>query len=86
MRDVAALLTPIVGRIVLDRTSLDGRYDFELTWMSEQPRPPTGDLPPPRSGASLFTALQEQLGLKLTGGRGPIDVLVIDSVSPATDN
>jgi uncharacterized protein (TIGR03435 family) len=87
MRDLAAALTPIVGRIVLDRTGLPGRYDLELAWASDQPRRATDDIPAPDpDGASLFTALQEQLGLKLTGGRGPVDVLVIDSVSPPTEN
>lgn len=87
MRDLAAVLTPLVGRIVLDRTDLTGRYDLDLAWAPDQPRPRTDDiLAPDPNGASLFTALQEQLGLKLTGGRGPVDVLVIDSVSPPTDN
>jgi len=87
MGDLAAVLTPIVGRIVLNRTGLTGRYDLELAWAPDDRRPTANDvLPPDPNGGSLFTALQEQLGLKLTGGRGPVDVLVIDSVSPPTDN
>jgi len=86
MRDLAVFLTPMAGRIVLDRTGLAGAYDLEMTWMAEQPRA-GDDLPAPDpNGASFFTALQEQLGLKLTGGRGPVDVLVIDGVSQPTDN
>jgi uncharacterized protein (TIGR03435 family) len=87
MRDLAAALTPIVGRIVIDRTGLPGRYDLELAWVPDQPQRATDDIPvPDPNGVSLFTALQEQLGLRLTGGRGPVDVLVIDSVSPPTDD
>ncbi len=86
LRDLAAVLTPIVGRIVIDRTGLTDRYDLELAWTPDQPRQATDLLAPDPSGVSLFTALQEQLGLRLSGGRGPVDVLVIDSVSPPTDN
>jgi uncharacterized protein (TIGR03435 family) len=60
----------IVGRIVLDRTGLTGPYDLDLAWAPDQPRSTTNDvLPPDPNGASLFTAMQEQLGLRLTGGR-----------------
>jgi uncharacterized protein (TIGR03435 family) len=87
MRGLAGILTPMVGRIVIDKTSLTGRYDFEMSWTPDQPRPATDAAPTPDpAGASMFTALQEQLGLKLTGGRGPVDVIVIDAVSQPSDN
>ena len=71
---------PEVGRIVEDRTGLTGSFDLELTWtraVSPQGEP---------IGASLFTALQEQLGLKLEPVRAPVDVLVIDRVEPLKPN
>jgi uncharacterized protein (TIGR03435 family) len=78
-----------VGRVVLDRTGLTGSYDFNLTWTPDQmPQrgPGTGADQPGRingveidpNGPSIFTAVQEQLGLKLDPQRGPVDVLVID--------
>src|SRR5688572_7381806 len=67
-------LSPIVGRVVIDRTSLTGLFDFDLTWAPEAG--------PDASGPSIFTALQEQLALKLESTRGPVDVLVIDHVEP----
>jgi uncharacterized protein (TIGR03435 family) len=60
------------GRYVIDRTGLDGPYDLELEF--------TPDQSPDTSGPSLFTALQEQLGLKLDSARAPVEVLVIDRV------
>ena len=87
MHNLAAILTALVGRVVIDKTNLQGAYDFEMEWTADQSRPLAGDAPAPDpAGASLFTALQDQLGVKLTGGRGPVDVLVIDSVSPPTEN
>jgi uncharacterized protein (TIGR03435 family) len=68
----ANFLSGIAGRVVVDRTNVDGAYDFELQYAA--PESNRTDLP------SLFTALQEQLGLKLEPTRGPIDVLVIDHV------
>lgn len=59
------------GRPVVDRTGLTGRFDFTLNWSPEG----TTDTDAP----SIFTALQEQLGLKLQPARGPVDVLVVDS-------
>ena len=70
------------GRVVLDRTGLTGNYDFNLTWTPDQmPQRPPGvpDLPPVSGdGPSLFTAVQEQLGLKLDSQRAPVEILVID--------
>ncbi len=75
------------GRIVLDRTGLTGNYDINLTWTPDQmPRPAGGGDQPPQingvavdpNGPSLFTAVQEQLGLKLDSQRGPVETLVID--------
>ena len=71
-------LTSLVGRQVVDRTGLTGVFDFDLTWAPEQNADATGP--------SVFTALQEQLGLKLESTRGPIDVLVIDHVVPLIPN
>ncbi len=77
-----------VGRAVVDRTGLTGNWDFELTFAAEPPRgplPPGIELPPVDPDApNLFTALQEQLGLKLEATKGPVEVLVVDSVSQAT--
>jgi uncharacterized protein (TIGR03435 family) len=96
MSSLAQTLSPQVGRIVLDKTELTGNYDFELTYSLEGLGSifPGGG-PPLINGApapidpnqpNLFTALQEQLGLKLDSQRGPVDVVVIDSVQqPAAD-
>ena len=76
-------LTGTVGRYVVDKTGLEGRWDFTLTY---QPMP-LGANPAPAADSNvpnLFTALQEQLGLKLEAARGPVDVLVIDSVDRPT--
>ena len=75
-----------VDRMVMDRTGLSGYFDVELEYTPEQ-LPRAGaelpkDLPPiPRDGPSIFTALQEQLGLKLQPSTAVVDVLVIDSVA-----
>ncbi|HMB80900.1 MAG TPA: TIGR03435 family protein [Vicinamibacterales bacterium] len=77
------------GRVVVDRTGLTGNYDFNLTWTPDQmpQRPPGAPADQPvqfngvaidPNGPSLFTAVQEQLGLKLDSARGPVELLVID--------
>jgi uncharacterized protein (TIGR03435 family) len=70
---------PAVGRIVVDGTGLRGSFDLDLEWIPDQPSQQE-----PLHGASIFTALQEQLGLKLESARGPIDVLVIDHAEQPT--
>lgn len=90
---VANMLAGTVGRPVIDRTGVPGHFNVTLEYAAEAGI--TGPLPPgvspqepsPRSDApSLFTAVQEQLGLKLEPTRAPVDVLVIDKVSPPTEN
>jgi bla regulator protein blaR1 len=83
-------LSQSLGRIVHDKTGLAGSYDFKLEWTPEgQPLgPKDGDTPSSidSSGPTLFTALQEQLGLKLESTKGPVEVLVIERVEKPTEN
>jgi len=77
------------GRMVVDRTGLTGNWEFELQFAAEQRGQPPPGVEFPRSdpdAPSIFTALQEQLGLKLESTKGPVDVLVIDSVERPTDD
>jgi len=84
------MLPQLVERQVIDRTGLTALYDFALKWMPEA-IPSLLGLPVPRPSAdpdapNIFTALQEQLGLKLEAGRGPVEVIVIDHLEkPALD-
>jgi uncharacterized protein (TIGR03435 family) len=88
--EFARSLQGLAGRLVLDRTGLKGPYDLELTFQQDRPNaplPPGVELPPVDPNApNLFTALQEQLGLKLESTKAPIEVMVIDSVEqPSLD-
>jgi bla regulator protein BlaR1 len=84
-----ALLSQIVGRTVLDKTGLTDNYNFELNWTPEENRAvsdgPTQNADDSR-GPSIFTALQEQLGLKLESQKGPVEVLVIDQAQQPSLN
>jgi uncharacterized protein (TIGR03435 family) len=82
MANLASFLTAAAGRMVVDRTGLSGLYDWELTF--DRAIRPQATLPgdtPVSTSPSLMTALQEQIGLKLESGRGPVDILVIDSAA-----
>ena len=72
MSKLTTLLSRFLRQTVLDQTRLTGSYDINLTWLPENAPP---DAPP---GPSIFTAVQEQLGLKLESRKGPVEVLVID--------
>jgi uncharacterized protein (TIGR03435 family) len=89
MQQLAANLTVRLERFVFDKTGLTGRFAFTLAFTPDRmptEAPPPGIPPIDPNGPSLVTALQEQLGLKLEPARGPVDVLVIDSVEhPAAD-
>jgi len=93
----AGQLSYALGRPVIDRTGLSGEFDFALEWTPEPGEdggPTTAGLPHgardrPASaaeGPSIFTAIPEQLGLRLTSGRGPVEVIVIDDVQMPTAN
>jgi uncharacterized protein (TIGR03435 family) len=83
MAKLIELLSDEVGRVVIDKTGFTDRFSFRLDFA------PVGGLqiaPSDSSVPSLFAALQEQLGLKLEPSRGPVEVLVIDSVErPSPD-
>ena len=65
----------------VDQTGLAGRYDFELNYTRQCAAEPAPDAPP-----DIFTALQEQLGLKLESARGSVPVLVIDHIERPSEN
>jgi uncharacterized protein (TIGR03435 family) len=67
-----------ISRVVLDKTRLTGTYDFTLHWSPDDNPNPTGP--------SIFTALQEQLGLKLEPTHGPVETLIIDSIEKPSPN
>lgn len=90
-------LSRILGRTVLDKTGLEGEYDIRLEYRMEVGQgggrgtpPGAGPSPEPPEGnddsPSIFTALQEQLGLRLDQTKGPVEVLVIDRVEKPSDN
>jgi uncharacterized protein (TIGR03435 family) len=86
-------LSPRLARTVLDRTGLTGDFDFTLEWTERTiylPLRPTSGLEQPEAtgpvGPSLFTALQEQLGLKLESTKGPVEMLIIDHAEMPSQN
>jgi bla regulator protein blaR1 len=100
MSDLALLLSSYAGRTVLDKTGVQGLYDIKLQWNPFGDRAPSGEDVPRAPGAearegprpdfsslpSLFTALEQQLGLKLESRRGPVEVYVIDRVERPSEN
>jgi uncharacterized protein (TIGR03435 family) len=96
MQMLARVLSQQLGRTVVDKTGLTGTYDYALQWTPDDAPPPGpggADGGPPRNeggteaaGPSLFTAVQEQLGLKLQSEKGPADVIVIDHIDLPSEN
>ncbi len=80
MAKLTTLLSRFLRQTVLDQTGLTGAYDINLVWTPENLRPTTDAAEPAGtpSGPSIFTAIQQQLGLKLESRKGPVEVLVID--------
>jgi uncharacterized protein (TIGR03435 family) len=80
MPDFAWRLSTLVilgGRVVVDKTGLDGRYDFDLKFAPDSPN---------ADGPSIFTAIREQLGLRLEARKIPLEVLSVERAERPTDN
>jgi bla regulator protein blaR1 len=90
MSQVATMLVGQAGRPVIDRTNLSGNWRFLMKFAQERPQgaplPPGEPVAADPDAPSFFTALQEQLGLKLESTRAPFDVTVIDAVEHPTDD
>ena len=89
IQDFVRVLTDITARPVRDQTGLKGSYNFTLSWTPDQATPGAGGdahAQPDPTGSSIFTALQEQLGLKLQSEKGPVDVIVIDHAEKPSEN
>jgi bla regulator protein blaR1 len=96
--NLVRLLSRQLGRTVVDKTGLTAKYDFTLQWTPDEsqgamfkgpgPGPEGTASPPPPdpSGPSIFTAVQEQLGLKLESQKGPVEILVIDHAEQPSEN
>ena len=94
---LSSMLSNIMGRTVVDKTGLNETFNVHIEWKSDES---TGGLEaltgpvvrepgapaPDSSGASIFTVLQEQLGLKLESQKGPVVMLVIDHAEKASEN
>jgi len=89
MTDLARSLTQELsrelGRVIVDKTGIEGRYDVALKWTPDEGQP-SADNGSVDAGPSIFTAIQEQLGLKLESSKGPVRVLVIDHVEMPSEN
>lgn len=91
MAQFVGLLPRFVDRVVRDQTALSERLDLQLKWTPAPgewiapPIPGVAEAPAP-DGPSIFTAIQEQLGLRLESSRGPVEVLVIDSAQQPSEN
>lgn len=81
MANFTQIMQLMVDKPVVDQTNLTGRYDFTLLWTPDSLRATPTDTAP-----GLFTAVQEQLGLKLEAVRAPTDVFVIDAATRPTQN
>jgi uncharacterized protein (TIGR03435 family) len=85
MTQLATYLAPLAKRFTVDKTALTGLFDVELSWT---PDPSPSDRPAETSpdAPSLFTAVQEQLGLKLISDKGLVELLVVDQASEPSQN
>jgi len=79
-----------VDRPVVDKTGLAGKWNFTLTWRPEQLAPAPPNAPPPpadlESRPDIYTAMQEQLGLRFQAEKTAVEMLVIDKAAKPSDN
>lgn len=81
MTSLASILTDVMHRTVIDKTGLTGKYELSLKWSQDIGTSSTTD-----TGPSIFTALPEQLGLKLKPAKGPVETLVVDHIAMPSAN
>jgi bla regulator protein blaR1 len=92
MARLSDALAGSVSRVVIDRTGLEGTFDLDLQWLPDQPRlggplgNGAGGFVPSQDLPSIFTAVQEQLGLKLDSQRGPVEIVVIERAEKPTED
>jgi uncharacterized protein (TIGR03435 family) len=84
MNDFAQFLANQTHNPVIDKTGLAGKYDLQLKWRREEQGAQSSATDDPLP--TLYTAIQEQLGLKLESGKGPVNVLVVDQITEPTEN
>jgi uncharacterized protein (TIGR03435 family) len=84
--DLAGALSPVLGRSIIDKSGVAGRFRILLKFSIGTLATPDDGGPPADSGPDIFTAFQEQLGLKLEAARGPVEVIVIDRVEKPSEN
>jgi uncharacterized protein (TIGR03435 family) len=86
MVNFAGLLTNQTDRTVIDRTGLSGKYDLQLKWTVDRAAGAADNGLAGEEIPGLFTALQEQLGLRLQPAKGPVETLVVDHVERPSEN
>ncbi len=92
MTRIARELSAFAGQPVEDHTSLEGAFDFQLTWTPDEFRSEDGrpkllnGIPTDPAGPSFFPAVRQQLGLRLESQKGQIDMLVIDAAQQPSEN
>ncbi len=94
--ELASMLAQQLGRPVVDKTGLEGFFDFKLEWTPDETMRGIGlpgenaghegGQPADSSGPTIFSALQEQLGLRLESQKGPVEIIVIDHIDKASEN
>jgi uncharacterized protein (TIGR03435 family) len=91
--DLVMMLSQQLGRQLVDQTGLKGTYDFTLQWTSDMglgggvlPVAPDSAGANDAGGTSIFTALQDQLGLRLESTKGPVDTIVVDHIEEPSEN
>jgi uncharacterized protein (TIGR03435 family) len=86
MELVKGAFSELLGRPVVDETGLTGAFDFKLEWAPEAPPPADNKQAPLPEGESIFTAMQEQLGLRVASKKGPVETIVIERVEKPSEN
>jgi uncharacterized protein (TIGR03435 family) len=84
MPALAVFLSRTMERPVQDATGISGVFDFQLEWSPDEPAKAADGNEP--AGPSIFTALQEQLGLRLEAAKGPVEIIIVDHAEKPTEN